>query len=82
MNRRTFIVTAAGLLAAPLVGETQPAGNVPTVGYLLPGPSTCPFTSRDAAFYQGLRDLGYVAGQSITVDRKCFSTGDEMRKGR
>ena len=34
MNRRTFIVTAAGLLGAPLVGEAQPAGNVPRLGYL------------------------------------------------
>jgi putative ABC transport system substrate-binding protein len=80
MNRRTFIMTAAGLLVVPLAAQAQPAGNVPTVGYLLPGPSTCPFTSRGEAFYQGLRDLGYVASQSITVDRKCFSTGDEMRK--
>ncbi len=54
-------------------------GALPTVGYLLAGPSQCKLAPRDEAFYQGLRDLGYIPGQNITVDRRCFSTGDEMR---
>jgi hypothetical protein len=67
-------------LAAPLLAaEVQSAENVPTVGYLLIGSSECKMTARDEAFYGGLRDLGYVPGQTITVDRKCFGTGDEMR---
>ena len=34
MNRRTFIVTAAGLLAAPLVGEAQQTAKVARIGWL------------------------------------------------
>jgi putative tryptophan/tyrosine transport system substrate-binding protein len=67
-------------LAAPLLAaEVQSAENVPTVGYLLIGSSECKISARDEAFYGGLRDLGYVPGQTITVDRKCFGTGDELR---
>ena len=80
MNRRTFIVTAAGLLAAPLAAEAQQAGKVPMVGYLVSGPRECKLTPLSEAFYQGLHDLGYVRGHTITVDRRCHSTADEMRK--
>jgi putative ABC transport system substrate-binding protein len=79
MERRAFLAGAAALLAAPLAAVAQPTGNLPTVGYLLPGPSQCKLAPREEAFYQGLRDLGYIPGQNITVDRRCFSTGDEMR---
>jgi putative tryptophan/tyrosine transport system substrate-binding protein len=67
------------LFGLSLVAEVEPAGGVPTVGYLLPGPAQCKLAPRDEAFYQGLRDLGHVPGQSIKVDRKCFRTADEMR---
>jgi hypothetical protein len=36
MNRRTFIVTAVGLLAAPLVVEGERAGMVYRLGILTP----------------------------------------------
>jgi putative tryptophan/tyrosine transport system substrate-binding protein len=63
-----------------LVAEVRPAGKVPRVGYILVGPPECKLAPRDEAFYQSLRELGYLPGQNITVDRRCFSTGDEMRK--
>jgi hypothetical protein len=34
VDRRTFIVTAAGLLAAPLATDAQPTGKVYRMGYL------------------------------------------------
>ena len=58
--------------------EGQPGGNVPTVGYLLTGPPQCRLGPRDEAFYQGLRESGHTPGQNITVDRRCFRTGDAM----
>jgi ABC-type uncharacterized transport system substrate-binding protein len=77
---RLRAVALALFLSGPLlVAEVQPAGNVPTIGYLLAGPPQCKLGPRDEAFYQGLRDLGYIPGQNITVDRRCFNTGDEMR---
>ena len=70
-----LLLFVSGLLR---VAEIQPAGRVPTVGYLLAGPPQCKLAPRDEAFYRGLRDFGYIPGQNITVDLRCFSTSDEM----
>ena len=34
MDRRIFLTTVAGLLAAPLAAEAQQAAKVPRIGYL------------------------------------------------
>jgi putative ABC transport system substrate-binding protein len=36
--------------------------------------------ARDEAFYQNLRDLGYVRGQNITVDSRCYQAADQARR--
>jgi len=59
-----IIVLAFGFLV-PLAAETQPAGKVPRIGYLMERPRHAAF---DEAFLQGLRDLGYVGGQNITIE--------------
>jgi putative ABC transport system substrate-binding protein len=69
MDRRAFISTlAGGLLAAPLAAEAQPAGKMPRIGVLLPAEPASPTEPNASAFRQGLRDLGYVEGQSIAVE--------------
>jgi putative ABC transport system substrate-binding protein len=55
------------LLAAPLVGEAQQPKKIPRLCFLTFDPGTLQSTRFDA-FFQGLRDLGYVDGQSITID--------------
>ena len=66
MNRRTFLGTlTGGLLAAPLAAEAQPAGKVPRIGFLQPGPS---LPGRFEAFRQGLRDLGYVEDKNVIIE--------------
>jgi putative ABC transport system substrate-binding protein len=68
MDRRTFLGTlTGGLLAAPLALEAQQAGRIPQIGFLSPsGPTALgPFVE---AFVQGLRELGYVEGQSIAIE--------------
>ena len=68
MDRRTFLgALASGLLAAPLVGEAPPARKVPRLCFLTFDPGT-PQSSRFDPFFQGLRNLGYVNGQTITID--------------
>jgi putative ABC transport system substrate-binding protein len=53
MDRRAFLGTLTGsLLAAPLAAEAQQAGKPP----------------RLTPFFQRLRELGYVDGQTITID--------------
>lgn len=61
------------LLAAPLVVEGQ-AGRTYRIGYLAPGPPSCPATDISRAFRQGLVDAGYIEGRDVIVDRRCFPT--------
>jgi len=66
MDRRTFLAGAgAVLLAAPLVAEAQPGTKSYRVGYLSFGPGPSP---RSEALRQGLRELGYVEGQNVTIE--------------
>jgi putative ABC transport system substrate-binding protein len=53
---------ALGLLAAPLVGEAQPAGKVYRVGYLSSAANVF------EPFRQALRELGYVEGQNLVLE--------------
>jgi ABC-type uncharacterized transport system substrate-binding protein len=67
MERRTFMaMLTGGLLAAPLAAEAQPARKIPVVGVVNSGAgprSTTVDTTR-----QGLRELGYVEGQTIAFE--------------
>ena len=65
MERRTLMaVLAGGFLAAPLVIEAQPTRPL-RIGWLSMAPH--PFIS---SFRAGLRDLGYVEGQSVVIDER------------
>ncbi len=62
-TRRAFIATlAGGLLAAPLAAPAQQAGKIPKIGIITVVPS------RLDSFRRGLRELGYVDGQNITIE--------------
>jgi hypothetical protein len=67
VDRRTFLSGPLALLAAPLAAQAQPAGKVPRLCFLTFDPGT-PQASRFGPFFQGLRDLGYVDGQTISLD--------------
>src|SRR5881628_88505 len=67
MNRRAFISTALGFLAAPLAVDAQQPGKVARIGVLWQGSSASGPHIREA-FRQGLRDLGYVEGQNIVIE--------------
>ena len=66
ITRRAFIGTVTGgLLATPLAAEAQPGTKSYRVGYLSFGPGPSP---RSEALRQGLRELGYVEGQNVTIE--------------
>ena len=68
MERRTFLaLIPASLLAAPLAAAAQPAKRIPRLCFLTFDPGT-PQSSRFSPFFQGLRNLGYVDGQTISID--------------
>ena len=62
-----IVTLALSLLAAPLATTAQPLGKIPRVGVLEPSPQQRPAPCI-FAFQQGLRDLGYVQGQTILLD--------------
>jgi putative ABC transport system substrate-binding protein len=66
------VILAIALLAAPLA-EAQQAGRVYRIGYLsYSSPASNPHLRE--AFRQGLRELGWVEGQNITIDSR-FAEG-------
>ena len=71
MERRRFVkVIAGGLLSAPLAAEAQQPGKVFRIGILANVPLTDPEGAPLwGAFIQGLRELGYVEGRNITIER-------------
>jgi len=80
MNRRTLLFgLALAPLAAPLATEAQPAGKVYRIGLLGTTPPGDPGAVRVwGAFFQGLRELGYVEGQNLIIERR-FSEGRDER---
>ena len=59
-----LVTLILSLLAAPLATTAQPQGKVPRVAVLEPTSQEHPAPCLPA-FQQGLRDLGYVEGQTI-----------------
>ncbi|MFZ2137130.1 MAG: ABC transporter substrate-binding protein [Xanthobacteraceae bacterium] len=70
MRRREFIRVFGGAAATwPLPIRAQQSRKAPRIGVLLPGTPTS-FAVRAKAFLEGLRDLGYVEGQTIAIEWK------------
>src|SRR6185503_7521741 len=68
MRRREFFVSVGGLLlAGRLSALAQSAGKLPHIGFLGTS-SAAGIAARLEGFRQGLRDLGYVEGSTITID--------------
>lgn len=63
-----------------LVGsaQAQPA-KAPRIAFLYQTAGPCKPDGRYQAFEQGLRDLGYVPGRTITIDFRCHAKPEDMR---
>src|SRR4029450_8197815 len=62
-------VVVLALLTVPLAATAQPAGKVWRIGVLTGRQALeSPESPRGASFRQGLRALGYVEGQNITIE--------------
>ena len=69
MKRRTFITLIGGAAAWPLATRAQQPKKIPRLCFLTFDPGT--FQSRSARFepfFNRLNELGYVDGQTITID--------------
>jgi putative ABC transport system substrate-binding protein len=65
VRRREFIAGLAGAAAWPVVARAQRPNRVSRIGILALAPADSP---NHAAFYQGLRDLGYIEGQNLLMN--------------
>src|SRR6516225_9942453 len=66
MNRRAIITLLGGAATWPLAAGAQQT-RMPVIGLLAEGtPDSEPGDL--AAFYQGLREVGYVEGQNVQID--------------
>jgi putative tryptophan/tyrosine transport system substrate-binding protein len=67
MKRREFITLLGGAAATwPLAARAQQSKKIPRLCFLTFDPGTLQATR--FAFFEGLRDLGYVDGQSVNID--------------
>src|SRR5262249_33715992 len=73
MKRREFIAGLGGVAAWPLGAHAQ-APHRMTIGFLSSG-SPRAFAPFAGAYYQGMRELGYVEGQNI-VTTYAWAEGD------
>jgi ABC-type uncharacterized transport system substrate-binding protein len=67
MQRLAVAILALALLAAPLVAEAQPAGNVTRIGILCA--TRCEGAAYDA-LRAGLRELGWVEGSNLVIEAR------------
>jgi putative tryptophan/tyrosine transport system substrate-binding protein len=69
MKRREFITLVGGAAASwPLAARAQQPKDIPRLCFLSFDLDPAASRSRFDAFFQGLRDLGYADGQTITID--------------
>jgi putative ABC transport system substrate-binding protein len=82
MRRREFIAVFGGMAAWPLVARAQQPERVRRIGVFMPYPANnAQVQARNAAFLQGLQQVGWIVGRNIQIDYR-WSTGsaDDIRK--
>ena len=84
VRRREFITLLAGAAAAwPRIVRAQQGTKIPRIGVLSPSRSEDASPNRVTlkAFVAGLRELGYVDGQNITIERELSeANADRLRE--
>ena len=87
MQRRSFMAVISGglLLAAPHVADAQKSQKTARVGILNVGPAPSPEElARSVAtneFWQSMRQLGWVEGQNLIVERRFGESDGQLRAG-
>jgi putative tryptophan/tyrosine transport system substrate-binding protein len=82
VRRREFITLLGGATAWPLAARAQ-QGRIPRIGLLAPGRSVGADASLATlnSIVTGLRELGYVEGQNIAIERGFGeANGDRLRE--
>ena len=86
MNRRRFLLTSlAGVLAVSFAAEAQKSEKMARVGILGIGPAPSPPELAKSVstnpFWLSMRQLGWVGGQNMVVERRFGESADQLRTG-
>jgi putative tryptophan/tyrosine transport system substrate-binding protein len=86
MERRAFLAgTGAVLLATPFAAEAQKSEKMARVGILNIGPPPSPQELTQSVstnqFWLSMRQLGWVDGQNMVVERRFGESADQLRIG-
>ena len=86
MERRAFLAgTGAVLLVTPFAAEAQKSEKVARVGILNIGPAPSPQELAQSVstnqFWVSMRQLGWVDGQNMVVERRFGESADQLRIG-
>jgi putative tryptophan/tyrosine transport system substrate-binding protein len=84
VRRREFIVSLGGAAAWPVIARAQKAKRMRRIGALMPFAATDgQAQARNAAFLQGLQQLGWIVGHNVQIDYRWSTQGsaDETCKG-
>jgi ABC-type uncharacterized transport system substrate-binding protein len=82
MKRRYFLGVLGGAAAWPLAVRAQKAGRVRRIGFITNFSADDPEgQARNAAFLQGLQELGWTVGRNVRIDYRWGGTDtDRVRK--
>jgi putative tryptophan/tyrosine transport system substrate-binding protein len=69
MNRRAFVTGLGAVIVAPIPAGAEQTGKVWRIGFI-----SVTHTKVEDVFFQQLRELGYVEGQNLVVERR-YSEG-------
>jgi putative ABC transport system substrate-binding protein len=86
MRRRTFIaVISGGLLAAPHAANAQKPAKIARIGILgigpVPNSEELARSVATNAFWESMRQLGWVEGQNLIVERRFGESDPQLRAG-
>jgi putative ABC transport system substrate-binding protein len=71
-----IVTLVFGLFLVPVAAQTQPAGTVPRIGVLVPGPPpSTPDWKQRSPLLQALHELGYVEGQNMALEYRFTGGG-------
>jgi putative ABC transport system substrate-binding protein len=76
LRRRELIALIGGAAAWPLSARAQQA-KIPRIGFLRHGPASAN-ADRVEALRAGLRQLGYIEGQNITIEFRWAESVDQL----
>ncbi len=78
MTARLIISLVLAILFAPLSSDAQQPRKIPRIGYLVLAPLTDPPSPERAAFLEGLRELGYVEGKTVSIEYRSAGWNAEL----